>query len=119
SASSDYQTPSSALQVSWDFVGAATSNPPWSPWTATKAATFTYLAAGTYAARVAVADADGDVGYGDATVVVLPPGATLCRVDTSAAVDDGAMGCAGPFGVDGALSFAEAIRISNGAPGKQ
>ena len=119
SGSSDYQTPAGSLQVSWDFQGTSTAAPaypapaaPWTAWTTTKTASNTYTVAGTYLARVAVRDADGDLGFASVTVVVLDPSATLCTVTTSADVDDGATSCAGPYGTDGKLSLAEAIRVA-------
>jgi hypothetical protein len=86
---------------------------PWTAWSTTKTATNVYPAAGTYAARVAVRDGDGDVGVGSVTVLVLPAGTPTCVVTTSADVDDGATGCApGSHGPDGRLSLAEALRLA-------
>ncbi|HET8541218.1 MAG TPA: hypothetical protein VFL83_15190 [Anaeromyxobacter sp.] len=123
SGSIDYQTPAASLQVSWDFQGASTAAPahptpaaPWTGWTATPTASNVYTVAGTYTARVAVRDADGDVGYGSVTVIVLPTGAPTCVVTTSADVDDGATACSGGgLGADGRLSLAEALRVAPNA----
>ncbi len=120
SGSSDYQTPAASLEVSWDFQGQSSAVPaypapaaPWTPWTLAQTASNTYSVAGTYTARVAVRDGDGDVGFGSVTVVVLPVGAALCVVTTSADVDDGATACSGgTLGPDGQLSLAEALRVA-------
>ena len=120
SGSTDYQTAAASLQVSWDLQGTSTAAPayptpavPWTAWTTIKTASNTYTVAGTYQARVAVRDADGDVGYGSVTVVVLPLLNALCIVTTAADVDDGATSCAAP-GPDGVLSLAEALRVAPG-----
>jgi hypothetical protein len=117
SGSYDYQTPAASLQVSWDLQGASTALPtyptaaaPWTAWTTTKTVSNTFTTAGTYTVRVAVADADGDVGYGSVTVIVSA--GTVCTVTTNADVDDGATNCTGPYGTDGQLSLAEAIRLA-------
>jgi hypothetical protein len=118
SGSTDYQTPAAGLEVSWDFQGIATAAPgsptagaPWTAWTTTQTATNVYALAGTYEARVAVRDADGDVGLGSVTVIVLPAGSAPCVVTTGADVDDGATACGSP-GPDGVLSLAEALRLA-------
>jgi hypothetical protein len=118
SASSDYQDPTSLLQVSWDFAGTSTGAPayptpaaPWTAWTTTKTTTHSYATAGTYAVRLAVVDTAGTIGHATLTVVVLAAGDTLCTVTTAADADDGATSCAGPYGTDGKLSLPEAIRL--------
>jgi hypothetical protein len=59
-----------------------------------------------------VRDADGDVGYSAATVLVLESGTKPCVVTSpSAAADDGASACVGSPGPDGKISLAEALRI--------
>jgi hypothetical protein len=128
SGSTDYQTAAASLAVSWDFQGTSTAEPgypvagaPWTGWTTTKTASNTYTVTGTYQARLAVRDADGDVGLGSVTVIVLPAGDRLCVVTTSADVDDGATAgggptpCAGSPGTDGQLSLPEAIRLAPNA----
>ncbi len=117
SPSTDWQTPTANLQVSWDFTGTNGAAPPWSPWTTTKVASNVFGPTGNspniYKVRLAVRDTDGDIGYGSGYVVSLSAGTALCRVDTSSDVDDGASSCTGPFGTDGRLSFREAIRLAN------
>lgn len=117
-ASSDYETASAALEVSWDFTGTGGA-PPWSAWSTSKTASNSYGTAGTYTARLAVRDSDGDIGFASHLVVVLASPADLCRVDTNADVDDGASSCTGPFGTDAKLSLVEAVRLSNAAAGTQ
>jgi hypothetical protein len=119
SGSSDYQTASDALEVSWDFEGTATGAPPWTAWTgSSRTASHAFTAAGTYTARVAVRDADGDVGFASVTVVVRASSADrLCLVDVAEAaldLDDGAAGCApgASRGADGQLSLVEALRLA-------
>ncbi len=119
--STDWQTPTANLQVSWDFSGANAAPPPWSPWTTTKTASNVYGSTGTspniYKVRLAVRDTDGDIGYGSGYVVSLSAGTPLCIVNTSSDVDDGASGCGGPYGTDGRLSLREALRIANAGSG--
>lgn len=122
SGSSDYQTATADLLVSWDFTGTATAAPgwptagaPWTGWTTLKTASNTFSTAGRKAVRVAVRDADGDVGFGTVTVLAYGGGGdTICVVDTDVDVDDGATSCVGGaagFGADGKLSFPEAMRL--------
>lgn len=110
SASSDLQTPSSALEVSWDFPGTAPGLPPWTAFTTTRTATFTFTTAGKYDVRLAVRDADGDLGYATLPVWVIAAAAELCVVTTGVDTDDGATSCSAP-GPDGLLSIDEAVRI--------
>ena len=128
SGSHDYQTLDSDLVVSFDADGTATGAggteaQGWTAWSTarTLAQAFTCKgpAACTFSPRVAVRDLDGDVGYATVRLVVVPSAVDLCVVTTSADVDDGATGCAGPFGTDGALSLPEALRISDATSGKQ
>ncbi|MGI5860880.1 MAG: right-handed parallel beta-helix repeat-containing protein [Myxococcales bacterium] len=118
--SSDYQTPAADLEVSWDFEGAATA-PPWTPWDLEKVALHVFQAAGSHLVRLAVRDAAGTLGFASRRVQVVEAEAGApCVIDTAAVDrDDGALGCDGPFGADGRLSLAEAVRISNAAAGKQ
>ncbi len=122
----DYQTLSQALTVSWDFGGTAgqpAGDPAqgwtaWGPWASAVTVFHAYGCGGpatcTFYPRVAIRDADLDVAYATVRVVVLPAAADLCVVTTGADVDDGATSCS-----DGALSLAEAIRLSNTTSGKQ
>ena len=119
SSSSDQQTATASLQVSWDFTGAAPSGPPWSAWTTTKTAVNTFATAGTYAVRLAVRDTDGDLGSAVGWVQVLPSGSTnRCTVDTTSLTDDGASSCTNK-GFDNRLSITEAVRLSNSMAGTQ
>ncbi len=119
SSSSDRETATANLVVSWDRTGAAAGAPPWTAWTATKTASFTYNTAGTYSLRLAVRDTDGQLAYTARTVVVLPLlSGDRCVVDTSSMADDGAFSC-GLKGADGKLSLAEAVRLSNASFGRQ
>ncbi|MCC6335805.1 MAG: hypothetical protein IT380_17650 [Myxococcales bacterium] len=118
SSSSDLQTPTAALQVSWDFTGVAAGPPPWSAWTTTKTATNSFAAAGLKTVRLAVRDADGDIGYATGWVQVLSNATNLCVVDTSSNTDDGASSCSSK-GLDGRLSLREAVRLSNSMAGTQ
>lgn len=113
-ASSDYQTAASALQVSWDGTSAQTGAPPWTAWTTTKSTTLS-PGAGLHRVRLAVRDADGDVATRLAFVRVFGLLESSCVVTTNADVDDGAVSCSAGFGTDGQLSLAEAIRIANGS----
>ncbi len=122
STSSDLETAASELTVSWDFTGAAATAPPWTAWTTTKTAVYTYSTAGTFTPRLAVRDGAGNVAYTSRVLIVLPgASASLrCVVTTSSVtVDDGATSCAGPYGTDGKLSLAEAVRLSNSTSGRQ
>ena len=122
SGSTDFQTATADLEVSWDFEGTAATAPPgagWSGWTTTPGtASHAFAAAGTYSSRVAVRDADGDLGFAGVTVIVRASRDDgLCLVDVEEAaldLDDGALGCAaGAFhGTDGRLSLAEALRLA-------
>ena len=103
SASYDYATGHAALAASFDG-GAFTS---------AIATTTSYAAPGVYGPVVAVRNAAGDVGTATARVQVVASPAALCTVTTASALDDGATSCAGPFGADGALSLAEAVRLAN------
>ena len=108
SLSSDYQTPSSGLQYSWDYTGTATFNPPWTPWSSTKTSTSpAYSTAGVYTVRVAVMDSDGDVGYGATNVVVTDATSKLCVVNTNTAADDLSANCTGT------VTLTKAVRIAN------
>jgi plastocyanin len=123
SASSDYQTATADLEVAWDLEGAASGAPPatgWSTWaTAPKTVSHVFTAPGTYSVRVAVRDADGDLGFASATVVVRASSADrLCLVNVAEAdldKDDAgaATSCAGAASAgDGLLSLAEALRLA-------
>ncbi len=119
STSSDLQDATALLQVSWDFSGVAAGAPPWTAFTTTKTATNTYATAGVYGVRLAVRDADGDIGYQVGWVHVLPAGSTnLCIVDTNANTDDGASSCTSK-GPDNRLSLIEAGRLANSMGGTQ
>lgn len=118
STSSDLQTATPALQVSWDFTGVAAGPPPWSAWTTTKTATNSFTTAGLKTVRLAVRDADGDIGYATGWVQVLSNATNLCVVDTSSNTDDGASSCSSK-GLDGRLSLLEAVRLSNSMAGTQ
>lgn len=118
SPSSDHQTAAADLEVSFDPTGTAAGGPPWSAWATGKTASATYSTPGTYRPRLAVRDADGDVAYASAMVVVVAAASDLCTVSTTSQLDDGAASCAGPFGADGALSLPEAIRLANASGGK-
>jgi hypothetical protein len=119
SASSDLQTATALLQVSWDFTGAASGLPPWTAWTTAKTSSNLYSTPGDYVVRLAVKDADGDLGYASVVVHVLPAASTdLCTVDLSTNLDDGATSCSAK-GPDGKLSLVEAVRVSNTLAGKQ
>jgi hypothetical protein len=128
-ASSDLQTPTSQLSVSWDFQGTSMTDAglppssPWSVWHAGKTATNAYINNGAapimVTPRLAVKDTESgsggpDVGYARATIVVLPNGNGHCTVDTASDVDDGASSCYAK-GTDGKLSFREAVRLANTA----
>lgn len=121
SGSSDYETPTSTLEVSWDPVGDAVGSAPWTAWTTTKTLAQTYATAGTYAPRLAVRDSTGNTAYATGTIVVIAvaSAADFCTVDTASAADDGAASCAGPFGADGKLSLVEALRLSDATAGSQ
>jgi hypothetical protein len=122
SGSSDYQTPTASLQVSWDLSGTATDPPawptpaaPWTAWSTTKTVSNTYNNDGVYPVRVAVRDADGDVGYASATIEVRVLGTAACTVDTNSDVDDGAGSCrpwSNDNGTDGRVSLREALRLA-------
>jgi hypothetical protein len=115
--SSDLQTSASGLRYSFDISGTS-SAPPWSAWSATPSTTFRFYWAGWHRVRVAVLDADGDIGYAADTVTVVPSASALCTVTLAQSeTDDGASSCAGPFGADGQLSLAEAARLSDANPG--
>jgi hypothetical protein len=127
--SSDYDTPASALEVSFDCSGAS-GNPPgggggWTAWSTTKTETCIYNMEGTYFPRVAVRDVGGassEVAYATAMVVGLPNGVTPCVVNTVNDADDNATSCAGAagqFGPDGVLSLAEAIRLASASSGRK
>jgi hypothetical protein len=116
SASTDYQTATADLEVSFDFTGTAPyPSAAWTPWTTVKQASHTFASKGEYPVRVAVRDADGDVGFASVTVIVMPSGTFPCRVDTSSLGSDGATSCfagAAGFGADGKLSLTEALALS-------
>ncbi|MEW5737941.1 MAG: hypothetical protein AB1938_03390 [Myxococcota bacterium] len=118
STSSDLQTATAALQVSWDFTGSAGGPPPWSAWTTTKTATNSFATAGLRTVRLAVRDADGDIGYATGWVQVLSGATNRCIVDTSSNTDDGASSCSSR-GPDNRLSLVEAVRLSNSMAGVQ
>jgi hypothetical protein len=121
SGSTDYQTPTADLLVSWDFTGTATAGPgwpvagaPWTDWTTVKTAANTFTSTGKFTVRLAVRDADGDVGYGAVAVrVVNNVGGSRCIVTTDVDVDDGATSCTNPslMGTDGKISLREAVRV--------
>jgi hypothetical protein len=113
SASSDYQTPSSALQVTWDPEGNMAGPLPWTAWTTTKTFTHQYNSSGVFRVYLAVKDADGDIDYTSGWVRVIKPGDKVCVVNTSSDVDDGATSCGGGFGTDGKLSLSEAVRLAD------
>jgi hypothetical protein len=116
--SSDYQTSTANLEVSWDLTGAATAAPnplvpapaaPWTAWSTTKTRSRTFATAGTYSVTVAVRDTDGEVGDATIRVYVLPAsGVSNCVVTTTNDADDGGT-CTSP-GPDGVLSLREALR---------
>ncbi|MBK7860354.1 MAG: hypothetical protein IPJ65_17430 [Archangiaceae bacterium] len=110
SPSSDYQTPSAQLQVTFD----PENDGNFSAFTTTKTFSHRYNTAGLYRVRMEVRDTDGDIDYRSGWVRVLNPGDPRCTVNTASDVDDGASNCTSAFGTDGKLSLAEAIRISNG-----
>ncbi|HSN91331.1 MAG TPA: hypothetical protein VLS93_08880, partial [Anaeromyxobacteraceae bacterium] len=120
SASSDVETLPAQLQVSWDFTGDAAGAPGgagWTGWSTTKVAGNAYSTPGVYHPRLAVRDADLNLGYQAlGTVVVVAAAADRCVVTVATMADDGAISCAGPYGTDGALSLAEALRVSGGRP---
>lgn len=119
STSSDLQTPTALLQVSWDFTGATAGPPPWTAFTTTKTTTNTYAVAGLYGVRLAVKDTDGDIGYQVGWVQVLPAASPdLCMVDINTNIDDGASSCTNK-GPDNSLSLVEAVRVSNAMAGTQ
>lgn len=118
SASSDLQTATAALQVSWDFTGAAAGPPPWTSWTTTKTAMNSFATAGLRQVRLAVRDADGDIGYAVGWVQVLSGTTNRCVVTTTSNTDDGASSCSSP-GPGGQLSLVEAVRLSNALAGVQ
>ena len=121
SSSTDYQTATANLQVSWDFSGVAATSPPaapWTAWTTTKTATSSYATAGMYSPRLAVRDADSDIGYATLPLEVIAA-ANICVVTTSSTADDGAASCTGSKGADGQLSLMEAIRLAGSMPGHQ
>ncbi len=109
STSSDYQTPTAQLQVSFD----PENDGNFSSYTTTKTFSHRYNTAGLYRVRMMVRDTDGDVDYRSGWVRVLPMNSPRCVVNTSSDVDDGASNCTGSNGPDGRLSLSEAIRISN------
>lgn len=115
SESLDYQAPSSKLEASWDLSGSATSTPPWTAWAASLGASTTFASEGLFFPRVAVRDADGEIGYATTPVAAVADPDDLCTVTTASLDDDGATSCAGPFGPDGKLSLTEAVRLSNDA----
>ena len=109
----DYATSAALLQNSFDFTGVAAGNPPWSAFSTVKNADATFATPGLYEVRLAVRDGDSEVGYASAVVKAVASAAELCTVTTASVDDDGAASCAGPFGTDGALSIAEAVRLAN------
>ncbi len=117
SLSRDYQTPAAQLETSWDDSGLAPGPAPWSGWSAGLSSALTWPAAGTYRPRVAVRDADGDVAYASAPVVVVESPAQLCVVTTPDPLDDGAAACDGDLGPDGLLSLEEALRLAGAQAG--
>ncbi|MBL8953864.1 MAG: right-handed parallel beta-helix repeat-containing protein, partial [Myxococcaceae bacterium] len=113
SSSSDYQTPTAQLQVSFD----PENDGNFSGYTTTKTFSHRYDVAGLYRVRMLVRDTDGDIDYRSGWVRVLNAGDRRCRVTTSSDVDDGATNCTGSNGADGQLSLAEAVRLSNSQVG--
>ncbi|MGI5863321.1 MAG: hypothetical protein ACOX6T_14870, partial [Myxococcales bacterium] len=113
----DYQTPAAQLEASWDGSGLEPGPAPWSGWAFGLSTTLTWPAPGTYRARVAVRDADGDVAYASAPVVVVESPAQLCVVTTPDPIDDGAAACDGDLGADGLLSLEEALRLAGAQAG--
>ncbi len=117
SASTDRESPASALQYSWDFHGTSPTPPPWTPWSTSPTATFTYDDQGYRLARLAVRDPDGDIGYASLLVVTVDASAEVCVVDApSATLDDGATNCTTAKGTDRKLSLAEALRLMRNRP---
>ncbi len=112
STSTDYQTPTPQLQVTWDPTNTG-NNIPWTPWTTTKTYSFRYNQPGLYRVRMAVRDSDGDIDYRSGWVQVLRNNDPRCTVNTNSMTDDGATNCTGNSGPDGKLSLPEAIRLSN------
>jgi hypothetical protein len=118
SASTDRESPASALRYSWDFSGTNPNPPPWTPWSASPTASFSYDTDGYRLVRLAVRDADGDIGYSAVLVVVVRPTVEVCVVDApSVALDDGATDCTSARGTDGRLSLAEALRLHRAGQG--
>jgi hypothetical protein len=116
SGSSDWQTTTSQLQVTWDPEGSTAGGLPWTPWTTTKTLSHTYGSGGVFRVHLAVKDSDGDIDYRAGWIRVIPPGDKFCMVNTNSDVDDGAQDCSSNLGTDGKLSFAEALRLANGTP---
>ncbi len=114
SGSLDYQTLTASLEASFDFSGAATSTPPWTPF-AGLSASQTFSDSGVLYPRAAVRDADGELGYASAPVAAVASADDLCTVTTASLDDDGATSCSGDLGPDGKLSLAEALRLANAA----
>ncbi|MBX7100903.1 MAG: hypothetical protein K1X89_24525 [Myxococcaceae bacterium] len=115
--SRDDQTAQAALEASFDFTGAAVGDPPWTAFSTSQVVSQSFGAPGLYEARVAVRDADGDLGYATALVQVVASAASLCTVTTASMTDDGATACSGSVGTDGQLSLAEAVRLANAGSG--
>jgi len=113
SSSSDYQTPTAQLQVSFD----PENDGNFSAYTTTKTFSHRYDTAGLFRVRMLVRDTDGDVDYRSGWVRVLNAGDRRCRVTTASDVDDGASNCTGSNGSDGQLSLAEAVRLANSQGG--
>jgi parallel beta-helix repeat protein len=113
SSSTDYQTPTAQLQVSYDYE----DNGAFTAFTTTKTGSHLYNTAGLYRVRLEVRDTDGDIDYRSGWVRVLNAADRRCTVNTASDVDDGATNCTANFGADGKLSLAEAVRISNGTGG--
>jgi hypothetical protein len=118
SASSDYQTATADLEVSWSFPGAA---PPWTAWTTTKTQSHPDLSPGLETVALAVRDADDDIGYAERTLSVASRMQDICIVTTTSWVKDGATACSGEgnLGADGLLSIDEAVDVSNSLAGNQ
>lgn len=123
SGSTDTQTPTADLRVSWNFTGAV-GPAPWPSWTTTKTASARF-SSGVVSVVLAVTDADDDIGYASRAIGVASRDTDICIVNNPLPVDDGAEGCSGNSGsgsgrgTDGLLSLDEAARLAGGMAGIQ
>jgi hypothetical protein len=111
SGSFDSHTAAAELQMSWSFT-APIDLPPWTAWTNTKIAQ-PNLAAGGSIVVLAVRDGDDDIGYAARQVFASARPEDWCVVTTDVEGVDGATDCATNLGLDGKLSFDEAVQRSN------